>query len=58
MWSNTNGVWNQWKEDISVAEHDNAVLAVDCLEPERLYVTAGADGNAKVCALNHLLNIP
>lgn len=48
VWSNINGAWNQWKEEISVAEHDNAALAVECLELERLYVTAGADGNAKV----------
>lgn len=45
--------WSQWREDLSVAEHDNAVLAVDCLEPERLYATAGADGNVKVCSVKY-----
>uniref|UniRef100_A0A2H1WH14 SFRICE_003040 n=1 Tax=Spodoptera frugiperda TaxID=7108 RepID=A0A2H1WH14_SPOFR len=49
--------WSQWREDLSVAEHDNAVLAVDCLEPERLYATAGADGNVKVWDINDMICI-
>lgn len=49
--------WSQWREDLSVAEHDNAVLAVDCLEPERLYATAGADGNVKVCSVKYCIII-
>ncbi|XP_021189624.3 methylosome protein WDR77 [Helicoverpa armigera] len=50
-------VWNQWKEDISVAEHDNMVLAVDCLEPQQCYVTAGADANVKVWDINDMICI-
>lgn len=40
--------WQLWKEEKSVSEHDNAALAVDCLDPGKEYVTVGADGNAKV----------
>ncbi|KAJ8725576.1 hypothetical protein PYW08_003759 [Mythimna loreyi] len=57
VWTNKNDAWNQWKEEISVAEHDNAALAVDCLEPERLYVTTGADGNAKVWDVTDMICI-
>lgn len=51
MWANNSeqqSAWNLWKEEVSVSEHDNAALAVDCLDPGQLYVTAGADGNVKV----------
>ncbi|XP_050344804.1 methylosome protein 50-like [Nymphalis io] len=49
LWSSKeDDAWNQWGEDLSVAEHDGAVLSVDCLDPNKEYVTAGADGNIKV----------
>lgn len=57
VWTNKNDAWNQWKEEISVSEHDNAILEVDCLDPERLYVTAGADGNAKVWDITDMICI-
>lgn len=48
IWTTHDDVWKQWNEEISVAEHDDAILTVDCLEPGKEYVTAGADGNIKV----------
>ncbi|KAL0893805.1 hypothetical protein ABMA27_013935 [Loxostege sticticalis] len=51
------GAWKQWSEEISVAEHDDAVLAVDCLHSEQEYVTAGADGNIKVWDINEMICI-
>lgn len=41
--------WNAWTEQLSVAEHDDVVLAVDVLDPGQNYVTVGGDGYAKVC---------
>ncbi|KAJ0181622.1 hypothetical protein K1T71_002344 [Dendrolimus kikuchii] len=46
--SESKHIWHEWVEDISVAEHDDAALVVDCLSPGKEYVTAGADGNIKV----------
>lgn len=49
IWSRIeNDAWNLWNKDLSVAEHDGAVMSVDCLVPNIEYVTAGADGNIKV----------
>lgn len=49
IWSSTKDeVWQLWNQESSVAEHDDAVLAVDCLQSEQEYVTAGADGIVKV----------
>lgn len=47
--------WNQWSEQVSVAEHDDMVLAVDCLDPGQHYVTTGADGHAKVWDIKDLI---
>ncbi|XP_053625621.1 methylosome protein WDR77-like [Plodia interpunctella] len=56
IWSSScDEVWKMWSEDVSVAEHDDAVLAVDCLTPETEYVTAGADGNIKVWDVNEMI---
>ncbi|CAH2093781.1 unnamed protein product [Euphydryas editha] len=62
VWSRIeNDAWNLWNKDLSVAEHDGAVMSVDCLAPNKEYVTAGADGNIKVwdtvdllCVRNYL----
>lgn len=49
IWSRIeNDAWNLWNKDLSVAEHDGAVMSVDCLVPNKEYITAGADGNIKV----------
>ncbi|XP_063821680.1 methylosome protein WDR77-like [Ostrinia nubilalis] len=52
-----NDSWKQWSEEKSVAEHDDSVLAVDCLQSEKEYVTAGADGNIKVWDINEMICI-
>lgn len=49
VWANNDDVWKTWSEQITVAEHDAAALAVDCLDCGQEYVTVGADGNIKVC---------
>ncbi|CAG9585564.1 unnamed protein product [Danaus chrysippus] len=48
IWNNKDDAWKQWSEELSVAEHDGGVMAVDCLSPGKEYVTVGADGNVKV----------
>ncbi|CAD0196734.1 unnamed protein product [Chrysodeixis includens] len=58
VWANNSeqqSAWNLWKEEVSVSEHDNAALSVDCLDPEHQYVTAGADGVVKVWDINDLI---
>ncbi|XP_013186477.2 methylosome protein WDR77 [Amyelois transitella] len=56
IWSSScDDVWKMWSEDVSVAEHDDAVLAVDCISLESEYVTAGADGNIKVWDINEMI---
>ncbi|CAH2074137.1 unnamed protein product, partial [Iphiclides podalirius] len=57
LWTTHEDVWKQWNEELSVAEHDDAILAVDCLNPGKEYVTAGADGNVKVWDLCDLICI-
>ncbi|KAL4702513.1 hypothetical protein ACJJTC_001398 [Scirpophaga incertulas] len=58
IWSFSNGdVWQQWEREAFASEHDNAVLAVDCLESRKEYVTSGADGNVKVWDVNEMLCI-
>ncbi|CAG9783669.1 unnamed protein product [Diatraea saccharalis] len=58
VWSaSKDEAWKQWTEDVSVAEHDDAVLTVDCLQSEKEYVTAGADGNIKVWDIHEMLCI-
>lgn len=60
MWTSNDEAWQQWTEDLSVSEHDNAALAVDCMSPSSEYVTVGADGNIKVwifCPHAHNLSI-
>lgn len=47
--------WQIWREEKSVAEHDFAALAVDCLDPGKEYVTVGADGNAKVWDISEMI---
>ncbi|KAI5641800.1 methylosome protein 50-like [Phthorimaea operculella] len=49
--------WKTWTQEVMVAEHDEAILAVDCLDPGQEYVTAGADGNVKVWDINDLICI-
>lgn len=49
IWASNDDVWKTWSELITVAEHDDAALAVDCLDSGKEYVTVGADGNIKVC---------
>lgn len=44
----------EWMKDISVAQHDDAALVVDCLSPGSEYITAGADGNIKVDKIYHI----
>ncbi|CAK1552119.1 unnamed protein product [Leptosia nina] len=48
IWSKSDDAWKVWKEELSVAEHDGPALAIECLDLDRLYVTAGGDGNVKV----------
>ncbi|XP_045542924.1 methylosome protein 50-like [Papilio machaon] len=48
VWTTSDEAWKQWTEELSVAEHDDMVLSVDCLESGKKYITAGADGNVKV----------
>lgn len=48
IWNNKDDAWKQWSEELSVAEHDGGVMAVDCLSPGKEYVTVGADSNVKV----------
>lgn len=48
IWTTSDDAWKQWTEELSVAEHDDVILSVDCLESGKKYVTAGADGNVKV----------
>ncbi|XP_045785127.1 methylosome protein 50-like [Maniola jurtina] len=56
IWTcNVDDAWNEWSEDMSVAEHDGAVLAVDCLDPGNQYVTVGDDGNIKVWDITDLI---
>ncbi|KAJ0183933.1 hypothetical protein K1T71_000356 [Dendrolimus kikuchii] len=57
VWTKSSGkdVWHDWVEDISVSEHDDAALVVDCLYPGKDYVTAGADGNIKVWDISMLI---
>lgn len=38
---------------MTVSEHDDAVMAVDCLDPVNHYVTVAADGNIKVSTFFH-----
>lgn len=52
IWSATDGTWSKWEQLFYVEEHDDAVMAVDCLHPENEYVTVGADGNIKVAIIN------
>lgn len=40
--------WSMRVKEMSVAEHDDSIMAIDCLEPGFEYVTVGADGNAKI----------
>lgn len=64
IWASNDDVWKTWTELITVAEHDDAALGVDCLDSGKEYVTVGADGNIKVCKFltNNILyptyNIP
>ncbi|CAF4773527.1 unnamed protein product [Pieris macdunnoughi] len=48
IWSKSEDAWSTWKEDLSVAEHDGPALVIECLDSDRLYVSAGGDGNVKV----------
>ncbi|CAK1582013.1 unnamed protein product [Parnassius mnemosyne] len=57
IWTTNDDAWKQWNEELSVAEHDDAVLAVECLSPGKEYITAGGDGNVKVWDVNELLCI-
>ncbi|XP_063360036.1 methylosome protein WDR77-like [Cydia amplana] len=58
IWSiNENDSWKQWKQEMTVSEHDNGVMALDCLEPEKQYVTAGADGHIKLWDLTDMICI-
>lgn len=53
IWSiNENEAWKQWKDEATVAEHDSMIMAVDCLEAEKQYVTVGADCHIKVVQLS------
>ncbi|XP_039747314.1 methylosome protein 50-like [Pararge aegeria] len=56
IWTcNADDAWDQWNEDMSVAEHDGGVMAMDCLTPGNEYVTVGADGNIKVWDISDLI---
>lgn len=57
VWSKSDGqhAWHEWTEEASVAEHDDTALAIDCLTPEKEYITAGADGNIKVWDVNMMI---
>ncbi|CAB3236453.1 unnamed protein product [Arctia plantaginis] len=59
IWSHANeqNAWNQWIDEVSVAEHDDMVMGVDCLDPGHHYVTVGADGHAKVWDIQDLICI-
>ncbi|XP_073944143.1 methylosome protein WDR77-like [Choristoneura fumiferana] len=58
IWSiNENEAWKQWKDEATVAEHDSMIMAVDCLEAEKQYVTAGADSHIKVWDLSDMICI-
>ncbi|XP_052737650.1 methylosome protein 50-like [Bicyclus anynana] len=55
IWSTAVNAWDNWIEEMSVAEHDGAVLALDCLVPGQEYVTVGEDGNMKVWDISDLI---
>ncbi|XP_068629900.1 methylosome protein WDR77-like [Battus philenor] len=57
IWTMQDDVWKQWDEELSVAEHDDAVLSLDCLQPGKEYVTTGADGSVKVWDIYDLICI-
>ncbi|XP_038215797.1 methylosome protein 50-like [Zerene cesonia] len=48
IWSRNDDAWKVWNEEASVAEHDSAILAIESLDPEKTYITAGGDGHVKV----------
>ncbi|KAI8435102.1 hypothetical protein MSG28_003494 [Choristoneura fumiferana] len=51
------GSSSKWKDEATVAEHDSMIMAVDCLEAEKQYVTAGADSHIKVWDLSDMICI-
>ncbi|KAM3963538.1 methylosome protein WDR77 [Aphomia sociella] len=58
VWSTTcDDAWKLWNEEVSAAEHDDAALAVDCLVPEKEYITVGGDGNIKIWDINEMICI-
>ncbi|XP_072944086.1 methylosome protein WDR77-like [Epargyreus clarus] len=55
IWSCGDDVWKVWLGDITVAEHDDAIMAVDRLDKD--YVTVGADGNIKVWDISQMVSV-
>ncbi|XP_026329585.1 methylosome protein 50-like [Hyposmocoma kahamanoa] len=55
VWATNDDVWKTWSELITVAEHDDAALAVDCLDSGKEYVTVGADGNIKIWDIHEMI---
>ncbi|XP_011548475.3 methylosome protein 50 [Plutella xylostella] len=55
VWTHGTGAWAAWEEVMTVSEHDDAVMAVDCLDPVNHYVTVAADGNIKVWDINEMI---
>lgn len=55
LWLNREFPPFSWVEDSVVHEHDDVVMAIDCLVPEETYVTVGADGHIKVWDVTEML---
>ncbi|XP_049866612.1 methylosome protein 50-like [Pectinophora gossypiella] len=49
VWATSDdGAWKIWDRKVFAAEHDDAALAIECVDSGKEYITTGADGNVKL----------